>query len=139
MQFVVPQFIDIEPKIIGPLGVRQFITLIVTGGLIFVAYKTCDFALFIIIAIILLASGGTLAFMKVNGRPIYYLFLDILQTTKKPKLRVWRKEFILEKEIKIKEKIELPPPPAVPRKTLSTARLSDLSLLVDTGGMYREE
>jgi hypothetical protein len=138
MQFVVPQFIDIEPKIIGPLGVRQFIILIVTGGLIFVAYKICDFSLFLIIGVFLFAAGGTLAFMKVNGRPIHYFFLNILQTAKKPKLRIWRKEFILEKELKIKEKIEIPPPP-VPRKILSTAHLSDLSLLVDTGGMYREE
>jgi hypothetical protein len=29
MQFVVPQFIDVEDKIIGPISVRQFLTLLV--------------------------------------------------------------------------------------------------------------
>jgi hypothetical protein len=29
-QFVVPQFIDVEDKIIGPISVRQFLTLMVT-------------------------------------------------------------------------------------------------------------
>lgn len=138
MQFVVPQFIDIEPKIFGPITARQFIILIITGGLIFAAYKACDFSLFLIIGVILFASGGTLAFMKINGRPIHYFFLNIFQTAKKPKLRIWRKEFILEKELKIKEKVEVPPVKA-PRKPLPTTRLSEISLLVDTGGIYREE
>ncbi|MGC9048737.1 MAG: PrgI family mobile element protein [Patescibacteria group bacterium] len=138
MQFVVPQFIDIEPKIFGPITPRQFIILIITGGLIFVAYKTCDFSLFIIIGVFLFASGGTLAFLKINGRPVHYFLLNLFQTFRKPKLRIWRKEFILEKELKIKEEIEIPPV-KVPRKPLPTSRLSEISLLVDTGGMYREE
>ena len=138
MQFVVPQFIDIEPKIFGPITPRQFIILIITGGLIFVTYKACDFSLFILIAVVLFVIGGTLAFMKINGRPIHYFFLNLFQTFKKPNLRIWRKEFILEKELRVKEKKEIPPI-EVPRKPLLTTRLSEISLLVDTGGMYREE
>ncbi|KKS92044.1 MAG: hypothetical protein UV69_C0039G0006, partial [Parcubacteria group bacterium GW2011_GWE2_43_12] len=30
-QFVVPQFIDVEDKIIGPITVRQFIIIMVGG------------------------------------------------------------------------------------------------------------
>lgn len=138
MQFVVPQFIDIEPKVFGPITPRQFIILIVTGGLIFVAYKLSDFSLFILEAVVLFAIGGTLAFLKVNGRPIHYFLLNLIQTLKKPNLRIWRKEFILEKELKIKEKKEVGPIIA-PRKPLPISRLSEISLLVDTGGTYREE
>ncbi len=138
MQFLVPQFIDIEPKIIGPLTPRQFLILVVTGGAIFIAYKLSDFSLFIVEAILILAIGGTLAFLKINGQPIHYFLLNISQTVKKPMLRIWRKDYVLVHELQLKEKYQVAPPPA-PRKSLSIARLSNLSILVDTGGMFREQ
>jgi hypothetical protein len=139
MQFIVPQFIDIEPKIIGPITPRQFIILIITGTLIFLAYKLSDFTLFVIEAVILFALGGTLAFLKINGRPVHYFLLNVIETLKRPSLRIWRKEPLLERELKIKEeKIELPPPPT-PRKPLPLKRLSEIALIVDTGGVYQEE
>jgi len=138
MQYVVPQFIDIEPKIIGPLTPRQFLILVVTGGAIFVAYKLSDFSLFVVEGILILALGGTLAFLKINGQPIHYFLLNISQTVKKPGLRIWRKDHVLVHELQLKEKHKVAPPP-LPRKSLSIARLSNLSLLVDTGGMFREE
>jgi len=138
MQFLVPQFIDIEPKIIGPITPRQFLILVVTGGVIFVAYKLSDFSLFIIEAVLILAIGGTLAFLKINGQPIHYFLLNISQTIKKPMLRIWRKDYVLARELQLREKHRAAPPPA-PRKSLSIARLSNLSLLVDTGGMFREQ
>ena len=137
-QFIVPQFIDIEPKIIGSITPRQFILIMVGMGLLFVAYKTADMALFVVEAVLILMVIGILAFAKVNGRPFHYFMLNVVQTLKKPKIRVWAKQVLPEKVIKgkkvKKEKIEL-----VPRKQLSRSRLSDISLLVNTGGMYREE
>lgn len=138
MQFVVPQFIDIEPKIIGPLTPRQFLILVVTGGAIFVAYKLSDFSLFIVEAVLILAIGGTLAFLRINGQPIHYFLLNISQTVKKPMLRIWRKDYVLVHELQLKEKRQVASPPVL-RKSLSIARLSNLSLLVDTGGMFREQ
>jgi len=138
MKFVVPQFIDIEPKIIGPVTPRQFLILVVTGGAIFVAYKLSDFSLFIVEAVFILALGGIVAFLKINGLPLHYFILNISQTIRKPMLRIWRKDFILVRELQLKEKHKVAPPP-IPRKSLSIARLSNLSLLVDTGGMFREQ
>jgi hypothetical protein len=138
MQFVVPQFIDIEPKIIGPITPRQFIILIITGAFIFVAYKLSDFSLFLIEAVVIFGIGGTSAFLKINGQPVHYFLLNLTQTLKRPMLRIWRKDFIMAKELVVKEKGKIAPV-AVPRKTLSNARLSNLSILVDTGGLYHEE
>lgn len=140
MQFVVPQFIDVEPKILGPITPRQLIILIVTFGLGFVCYKLSDFTLFIFEAIILLVVGGSLAFAKVNHRPIYSFLFDVSTTLKKPKLRVWNKESssVPEKELKIKEKL----PTEITdtrRKPLFRSKLSQIALLVDTGGRYEEE
>jgi len=138
MQFIVPQFINIESKIIGPITPKQFIILIITIGLIFICYKLADFVLFIIEGVIILGLGVVIAFVRVNQQPIYYLFLNMGQGLKRPSLRIWRKEFIpvveekSEKAGKTEEKI-------ISRQPLSSSRLSQIALTVDTGGEYKEE
>jgi len=139
MQFIVPQFIDIEPKIIGPITPRQFVTFIIVGFLIFVTYKLANFITFIFLFVIYVTVGAILAFARVNGRPIHWFFITLLQTAKKPKIRIWMKEAVATKIIEFKEKKKVQLSLAKPRRELPKAKLSDLSLLVDTGGAYREE
>jgi hypothetical protein len=71
MQFQVPQFIEIEDKIIGPLTFTQFIYIAGGIGLAFTAWKTLPSiyisAPFIGIA---LAAGAGFAFGEYNSRPI---------------------------------------------------------------------
>ncbi len=43
-QFTVPQFIDVEDKIIGPLTVRQFLIMLTGFAVIGVSYKFADFS-----------------------------------------------------------------------------------------------
>jgi len=139
-QFVVPQFIDVEDKIIGPITVRQFIIILVGGGLCFIAYKLSDFALFLFQFVIIMAVTFVFAFIRINGRPIHYLLLNFFQTTKKPKLRIWQKKFMdseLRALSKIK-KIELPLEIKTKNK-VRASRLAELSLIVDTGGVYQGE
>ena len=45
MRFQVPQFIDIEDKIFGPLTFKQFVYLAGGGGLAFLIYKSVPFML----------------------------------------------------------------------------------------------
>lgn len=139
MRFIVPQFIDIEPKIIGPITPRQFILLIFAGGTIFLCYKIFSFWVFIVITLIFLAPiFGAFTFLKVNGRPFHYFVLNFIQVLKKPNLRIWQKEYLPEKELihkKEKKTIE----PTIVREPLPRGRLSELALQVDTGGRYREE
>jgi len=139
-QFLVPQFIDVEDKIIGPITTRQFIELLFMALIDFIAYKLADFSLFLFIAIINLALFGTLAFFKVNGQPFHYFLLNLIQTLKKPKLRVWNK-IVTEAELarRIKEVEVKAPPRITPRRIISTSRLSELALIADTGGVYKGE
>src|SRR3989338_4385631 len=92
-QFVVPQFIDVEDKVIGPITVRQFIILLSGSGLCFIAYKLSDFTLFLLETVFILVLTFVVAFVKVNGRPVHYFILNIIQTSKKPKIRIWQKFF----------------------------------------------
>lgn len=139
-QFVVPQFIDVEDKVIGPITVRQFIILLVGGGLDFIAYKLSDFSLFIFWFIIISVLTFFIAFIKINGRPIHYFLLNVFQTTRKPKLRVWQKLFsnMDLKSYSKKEKESLPPVIRTKNK-VRASRLAEMSLIVDTGGVYQGE
>ncbi|MDO8582228.1 MAG: PrgI family protein [bacterium] len=140
-QFTVPQFIDVEDKIIGPISVRQFLILLVGGLTGFLFYKIADFTLFIFIAVIDLGFTATLAFFKVNGVPFHFFILNILQTTKRPRLRVWFKEVnVAEIRADLKRPEEKRVTEVIFTKApLATAPLSQLSLVVDTGGVYKGE
>lgn len=139
-QFVVPQFIEVEDKIIGPITVRQFIILLVTGLLIFLAYKLADFSLFVLLALVFLGIGGILAFLKINGQPFHYFLLNLIQTFRKPRLRIWDKTYSQE-ELRSyiqTEKVKVIIP-RVKKEPLAMSRLAQLSLIVDTGGAYKGE
>jgi len=139
MQFVVPQFIDVESKIIGPITPRQFIILFITAGMIALCYKLADFTLFLIEGVLLLGLGIILAFVKINNQPIYYFFLNIVNVAKKPGLRIWRREVIPVVERNIKEKAKREKTVVNVRQPLSSSKFSQVALLVDTGGRYEED
>lgn len=140
MQFTVPKFIDAEDKIIGPITVRQFLICIVGSIFIAIAYALLRFTPFLIATIVIAVVTGIVAFLKINGRPFHFFFISFIERTKKPAVRVWNKELTdaeLRHYIKVKKEEEVAPPPA--RRRLSTSQLSQLSLVVDTGGSYQGE
>lgn len=139
-QFVVPQFIDVEDKIFGPITTRQFLILLVTAGLLFVAFKLFDLALFALVTAVLGGSALILAFAKINGQSFHYFLLNIGQTAKKPGLRIWSKELSTE-ELNYLIKLGITPvvEPKEQKKVVERNHIRDLSLLVNTGGFYRPD
>lgn len=137
--FLVPQFIDVEPKIIGPVTVRQFIIMLVAGLLIAVEYKLFDFWAFVITAVSTFVIFAVVAFLKVNGRPFHFFFLNVMETLKRPRLRLWNKQ-LTASEVR---ELMTPAPEEhkdqfIPTKHLAArSRLDELSLVVDTGGAYQ--
>jgi len=138
-QFTVPQFIDVEDKIIGPITVRQFIIIIIAGLFLFVEYKLSDFAFFIAVAVPTVTVFGTIAFAKVNGMPFHYFILNVVQTFKKPKLRVWSRQEEIKGGVAKKAAEEVETVSAPVKRPVTRSRLSDLALVIDTGGVYRGE
>lgn len=139
-QITIPQFIDAEDRILGPITARQFVILLVAAGFIYVVYKTSDLTLFIIMAIIIGGSAATLAFYRVNGQPFHFFLLNIVRTAMRPSLRVWHKEVQRVRSIKeTKEERVVAAPAPPPPRVVSGHRLADLALIVDTGGAYKEK
>lgn len=135
-QFTVPQFIDVESKIIGPITTRQFLIFLGAAVIIGVSYKIFDFALFLTVAIIIALIAGVFSFVKINGRPFHYFILNFIQTLRRPNLRVWnhQQDFIERPDLAVAVKAA----PATGVKELyHSSRLADLALVVDTKGRYR--
>lgn len=92
MQYQVPQFIEVEDKIFGPLTLRQFIYLAGGAGLSFIFYRFLPSLIFAIIPIIIvMAFSVTLAFYKINNKP----FINVVEAAFKyftsSKLYIWKK------------------------------------------------
>jgi hypothetical protein len=92
MRFDVPQFIEIEAKIVGPLTWRQFVYLAGGGGCIVVLYLTLPFLFFVIIGLPIGALAASLAFHKVNERPFSIFLEAIINYFTKNKLYLWRRQ-----------------------------------------------
>lgn len=132
MQFLVPQFIDVEAKIIGPISARQFIILLITGGVDFLVFRLAPLTVGIIVIFILTSVAAAFAFGKVNTQPMHYFVLNLTQTLRRPRLRLWHRAEYTER--KIEEEKGAAPIPYKPM--VSQSRLAEMSLLVDTGGSY---
>lgn len=139
-QFVVPQFIEVEDKIFGPITTRQFLILLAAGTMIFLAYRFGDLSLFIFTVVVVGGFSAMLAFVKVNGQNFHYFLLNIIQTLRKPSLRVWQKDYTKE-ELNYLRKLGSVKPEAkeVQAAPVKRERIRDLALLVNTGGFYKPE
>jgi len=92
MQFKVPQFVEIEDKIVGPLTIKQFLFLGGGGALLFVLWLFLTLGAFIVLAIPIGGITAALAFYKPNGQPFIALIGSMIRYLSKPRLYLWRKK-----------------------------------------------
>lgn len=75
MEYQVPQFIEIEDKIVGPLTLKQFIYIAGAAGLCVVFFVYTPTILAFLLSAFVIIFAGALAFYKVNGKP----FIEVLE------------------------------------------------------------
>jgi hypothetical protein len=94
MQFPVPQFTDVEDKIIGPLTVKQFGIIFGAGVVVFLGYSASgkNIVVLIVLALFFGLPAMGLAFVKYNGRPIYNSFGQVFKFITSEKSLFFRKE-----------------------------------------------
>lgn len=92
MQFSVPQFVEIEDKIIGPLTLKQFLILLGGGLLEFLYYSIfkTNF-LFFLLSLPTVALFAYLAFGRLNGRPVLSSFGAVMKFVSSPKIFVFER------------------------------------------------
>lgn len=140
-QFVVPQFLDVEPKIFSFITMRQFLIMLGVLVLEFAVYRIFLNIIYVILfGVPILAVGILFAFAKVNGQPFHFLVLGFIQYFQKPQLRVWDKN-LNDGDLRVfLEKVDEEEAPAPVRKApIERSRLNELTLVVNTGGVYEPE
>ena len=97
MQFQVPQFIETEDKIIGPLTLKQFLYLAAAGAVSFILFFILQFWLWIVTTMVFGVIAATFAFIRYNGQPFAKTFLAAIGYAWNPKMYLWQRE-----EVKLK-------------------------------------
>jgi len=126
-QHQVPQFIEVEDKIFGPLTFRQFIYILGSAGFAFMAFRLLPFFFAFIVGAPVVALGLALAFYKVNNKPFILTLEAAFKYVIGSKLYIWRKE--PKERKKLKEIQEESVSMNIPR--LSNSKLEDLSWGLD--------
>ena len=89
MQFQVPQFIEVEDKIFGPLTATQFIYLVGGGGFAVAMWLLLPLWAAILVGGPIAGLGVALAFYKINDRPFIQVIEAAFQYILKSKLYIW--------------------------------------------------
>jgi hypothetical protein len=93
MQYAVPQFTDVEDKLIGPLTLKQFLVVLGFGAILFFLWSILGVSiLFYMIAIPLAGVAAYVTLKKFNGRPFFAYFLPLLSFIVAPKVMVFKRE-----------------------------------------------
>ena len=93
MQYPVPQFTEVEDKLIGPLSIKQFFIVFAAVNLIFSRHSgTKSTVAMVILFLIFGVPALALAFAKINGRPAYRQLPFLLKFFSAPKKLVFHKE-----------------------------------------------
>jgi len=130
MRFQVPQFIEVEDKIFGPLTIKQFIYLVGGGGLAFIAYTLIGNIFISIIFILpIIGLAFALAFYKINNKPFINVIEAAFNYFTGNKLYIWKK---VDKAMEKKREETASDPMAgfyIPK--LSDSKLKDLTWSLD--------
>lgn len=130
MEYQVPQFIEVENKVIGPLTLKQFIYSAGAVGLCVIFFVYLPIYLAILFSIPVGGLGVALAFYKMNGKP----FSDVLEAGFRyytgSKLFLWKHEEPKEMPKKAAAQAE-PEPVAGAAPRLTRGKLSELAWSLD--------
>lgn len=132
MQFKVPQNIDLEDKIVGPLTLIQFLYVLGGGVIVYLLYlsmgmKLLFWALSLPVAIIALA----LAFLKIQDQPLSHFIKAGLVYLSKPKKRIWQRQGLVKPIVFAAPKKKTAPPP-LPKRRIEKSELEKLAQMLDT-------
>ncbi len=90
MEYQVPQFIEVENKIVGPLTLKQFIYLAGAAGITVAAFAYLSFVIAFLVAAPFVALGVALSFYKVNGKPFIEMMEAAFSYYVGAKLFLWK-------------------------------------------------
>lgn len=118
MRYKVPQKIDMEDRIVGPLTLAQFLYVMVGGMIAYALYQTVFFTNPLLFWVLVIPVGiitVSMAFLKIQEEPFPKFLVHTLLYLTRAKQRVWMKDgitqlggkvFLEEKKTIVKAKID---------------------------------
>ena len=91
MQFQVPQFIDISPKIVGPLTLKQFLIIASAIVPVFILFFILNFFVWLIIALVFGGSSIAIALVKIRGQSLLKILIAAFNYFWKPRYYIWKR------------------------------------------------
>jgi len=137
MQFQVPQGIERELKIVGPLTFKQFLFIGGAGlgcAVLYLFLMQKSFFLFIISSILVVTAGISLAFVKIQGTPLPTALMNLLFFSISKKTFLWKRKVFSPQIIRIQR--ERPKETKEKGSQISISeksQLEDLSSKLETG------
>lgn len=128
MRYQVPQFIEFESKLIGPLSFKQFAYILGGLGGSYLIYVLFGLFVGVIFMIPLLALSGALAFIKINGRTFVDVMASAFSFVFGKKLYIWKK---IDKEVVAEERKKTSVVGELTAPSLSQSKLRDLAWSLD--------
>jgi hypothetical protein len=92
MEHQIPQFIEIEDKVIGPLTIKQFLYLAGGAAAAFILWTLLPRFLALFVAIPVAGFAFALAFYKVNGKPFITMVENAFNYLFSTKIYIWKKK-----------------------------------------------
>jgi hypothetical protein len=129
MQFQVPQFIEVEDKIFGPLTFKQFVYLAGGAGCGYLLWRLLPIYLAAPLIAGVVGLGAGLAFFKYNGQPFILALEHGFFFFIRSKLYLWSNELRDTKKAEAPNMAQNNNPIYVPK--LSESRLHELSWSLD--------
>lgn len=133
MQFKVPQNIDLEDKIVGPLTLIQFLYVISGGVSIYLLFLTMGQSfVFWVLSVPIATIALALAFLKIQDQPLSHFIKAGLTYLTRPKVRVWQRHGINYSAIKaapVKQKGAT----VLPKRKIEKSELEKIAQVLDTG------
>jgi hypothetical protein len=91
MEYPLPQFLEIKPKVAGPFNLRQIIYIVAGATISIFFYLTFPLMFFVVITIPIMIIAFILAFAKIKGFPVPTILVRSFRFLFKNKQYVWHK------------------------------------------------
>ncbi len=128
MRFQVPQFINIEDKILGPFSIKQFVYLVGGVAMIYIIYHFLPLYLAILIIAPIAGLTVALAFFRPNGKPFIFLLQAAIAYVLSNRLYLWKRT---PKKMTPSDAVKEFGGEASKVPTLSDSKLKDLTWALD--------
>ncbi len=134
MEYKIPQNVDVEDKLVGPLTLKQFLELLFGAAFAYIIFRMVPGFIFIFTGIPILLIALGLAFYKINDQPLEKIILAAISFYSKPQKRVWKKVPHLQNLTIKEEKPEKPKKISFGEEINIKSRLEELAYILDTQG-----